>query len=165
MPSTATKPVMATLLLLATSLCAQVRVILPKRQFQPEEQIPAKIENLTPHLITVCVEFGQWSPKGGTIEATPSPFFVERNHNGKWRVLVNGPDVGSSRHPIQVDFGKSLEFPFRLIGQGTMRLRLDYWMDSRPDVKCDGLPKEQNTRAPPPSRSANWRKITLIRSG
>ena len=132
---------MVTLLLLATSLCAQVRVVIPKRQFQPEEQIPAKIENLTSRPITVCVEFGQWSPKGNTSESTPSPFFVERNDSGKWRVLLHGPDIGSSRHPVEVDSGKSLEFPFRLIDKGTMRLRLDYWMDSRPDMKCDEAAK------------------------
>ena len=57
-PSSATKPVMVALLLLATSLCAQVRVVIPKRQFQPEERIPAKLENLTSHRITVCVQFG-----------------------------------------------------------------------------------------------------------
>jgi type II secretory pathway component PulJ len=45
----------------------------------------AKLENQTSRPITVCVQFGQWSPKGDTIESTPSPFFVERNDNGKWR--------------------------------------------------------------------------------
>ena len=129
------------LLLLVTSLSAQVNVVIPKRHYQPQEQIPAKLENQMSQPITVCVEFGQWSPKGGTIESTPSPFFVERNDSGKWSVLLNGPDVGSSRHPVEVDPGKSLEFPFRLNGEGTMRLRLDYWIGSRPHVKCNGATK------------------------
>lgn len=139
--STSAKWVFA-LLLLATSLSAQVRVVIPKQHYQTQEQIPAKLENQTSQPITVCVQFGQWSPKGDTIESTPSPFFVERNDNGKWGVLLNGPDVGSNAQPVEVDSGKSMEFPFRLNGEGTMRLRLDYWIGSRPDVKCDGSGKD-----------------------
>jgi hypothetical protein len=90
----------------------------------------------------VCVQFGQWSPKGDTIETTPSPFFVERDDNGKWGVLLNGPDVGSNSQPWEVDSGKSLEFPFALNGGGTMRLRLDYWIGSRPDVRCNSPAKD-----------------------
>jgi hypothetical protein len=130
------------LVLVASSLSAQVRVFIPQRHYQPQEQIPAKLENQTSQPITVCVEFGQWSPKGDTIESTPSPFFVERNDNGKWGVLLNGPDVGSNSQPVEVDSGKSLEFPFRLNGEGTMRLRLDYWIGSRSDVKCNGPAKD-----------------------
>ena len=107
-----------------------------------EEQIRAKIENLTSRPITVCVEFGQSSPIGDTIESAPPPFFVERNDKGKWSVLLNGPDVGSNWQPVEVDSGKSMEFPFRLTGEGTMRLRLDYWIGSRPDVKCNGKNKD-----------------------
>jgi hypothetical protein len=139
--STSTKWVPA-LLLLATSLSAQVRVVIPKRHYQPQEQIPAKLENQTSRPITVCVQFGQWSPKGDTIESTPSPFFVERNDNGKWSILLIGPDVGSNSQPVEVDSGKSMEFPFRLNGEGTMRLRLDYWIGSRPDVKYNGPTKD-----------------------
>jgi len=129
---------MLVLLLFATNLSAQVRVVIPKRHYHPQEQILAKLENQTSQPITVCVEFGQSSPKGDTIESTPSPFFVERSDSGKWGVLLNGPDIGSNSQPVEVDSGKSLEFPFRLNGQGTMRLRLDYWIGSRPDVKCNG---------------------------
>lgn len=130
------------LLLLATGLSAQVRVVIPKQHYQPQEQIPAKLENQTSQPITVCVQFGQWSPKGDTIESTPSPFFVERKGNGKWGVLLNGPDVGSNSQPVEVDSDKSMEFPFRLNGEGTMRLRLDYWVGSRPEVKCNGPAKD-----------------------
>lgn len=129
------------LLLLTTNFSAQVRVVIPKQHYQLQEQIPAKIENRTSQPITVCVEFGQWSPKGDTIESTPSPFFVERNDNGKWGVLLNGPDIGSNSQPMEVDSGKSMEFPFRLNGEGTMRLRLDYWVGSKPDMKCNGPAK------------------------
>jgi len=135
--STSPKWVLA-LLFLATNLSAQVRVVIPKRQYQSQEQIPAKLENQASRPITVCVQFGQWTPKGDTIEGTPFPFFVERNDNGKWSVLLNGPDAGSNSQPVEVDPGKSMEFPFRLNGEGTMRLRLDYWIGSSPDVKCNG---------------------------
>jgi len=139
--SASTKWVIASLFL-ATSLSAQVRVVIPKLHYQSQEQIPAKLENKTSQPITVCVQFGQWSPKGDTIESTPSPFFVERNDNGKWSVLLNGPDIGSNSQPVEVDSDKSMEFPFRLNGEGTMRLRLDYWIGSRPDAKCNGPAKD-----------------------
>jgi hypothetical protein len=159
--STSTKWMVA-LLLLATSLSAQVRVVIPKRHYQSQEQIPANLENQTSQPITVCVQIGQWSPKGDTIESTPSPFFVERNDKGKWGVLLNGPDLGSNSQPVEVDSGKSLEFPFRLNGEGTMRLRLDYWIGSRPDMKCIGPPpRAQNTCVPRPSPSASWRSIAI----
>ena len=136
------------LLLLGTSLFAQVRIVIPKQRYQQQEQIPAKLENRSSKPITVCVEFGQWSPKGDTIESTPSPFFVERKDKGKWGIL-NGPDIGSNSQPVEVDSGKSMDFPFRLNGAGTMRLRLDYWIGSRPNLKCNGAAK--NTKH---SRSA-----------
>lgn len=130
------------LLLLATSLSAQVRVVIPKRHYQPQEQIPAKLENQTAQSMTVCVEFCQWSPKEDSLETTPSPFFVERNDNGKWSVLLNGPDIGNYSGPVEVESGKSLELPFRLNGEGTMKLRLDYWIGSRPGMECNRRAKD-----------------------
>jgi hypothetical protein len=118
-----------------------VRIVIPKRQYEPQEQIQATVQNQSTRPITVCVQFGQWSPKGNSIESTPSPFFVEQNRNGKWNVLLNGPDVGSNSQAVEVDSGRSLQFPFRLDNQGTMRLRLDYWIGSRPNVKCNGQVK------------------------
>ena len=135
-----------TWLFLATSLSAQVIVVMPKRHYRPQEQIPAKLENKTSRPITVCVQFGAWSPNDDVIDSTPSPFFVERSENGKWDVLTNGPDVGSSLQPAEVDSGKSLEFPIRMDGKGTMRLRLDYWIGSRPDLKCNGHAKNTKHR-------------------
>jgi hypothetical protein len=120
----------------ATGLAAQVRIVVPKRQYQPEEQIKARLENRSSRPITICVQFGQWSPKEGTIESTPSPFLVEQRGNGRWSVLLIGPDVGSNSQPVEVGSGKSLDFPFRLRDRGTMRLRLDYWIGSGPDVNC-----------------------------
>jgi len=129
------------LILVSTgTVAAQVKIAIPKRNFQPEEHIQAKVENQNSRPITVCVEFGQWSPKAGTLESTPSPFLVEVNRNGKWSVLLNGPDSGSNSQSVEVASHKSLDFSFRLNEQGTLRLRLDYWPGSR-DVKCDGQRK------------------------
>ena len=133
---------MLALLLLSASLSAQVRIVLPKRHYQSQEQIPAKLENMTSGPVTVCVGFGQWVPKGGTIESTPSPFFVEQIDDGKWSFLLNSPDFGSNSQPVKVDAGKSMQFHFRLNGAGIMRLRLDYWIGSRSDVKCNGPRKD-----------------------
>lgn len=65
---------------------------------------------------------------------------MEVNRSGRWSVLLIGPDVGSSLQTVEVDSGKSLEFPFRLIEEGTLRLRLDYWVGSS-DGKCNGVEK------------------------
>lgn len=128
------------ILLLSCDVAAQVRIGIPKRNFQPEEQIQGKLENKSPRPINVCVEFGQWSPKAGTLEITPSPFLVEVNRDGRWSVLLNGPDIGSDPQTVEVDAGKSMEFPFRLNDKGTLRLRLDYWSGSG-HVKCSGRQK------------------------
>ncbi|HEV2399010.1 MAG TPA: hypothetical protein VGS27_18840 [Candidatus Sulfotelmatobacter sp.] len=129
---------MLALLVLNASASGQVRVLVPKQHYQQQEQISAKLENQASQRITVCVQVGQWSPKGNAIESTPSPFLVEQKDNGKWVVLLNGPDVGNNSQPVELDSGKSLDFPLRLNGEGTMRLRLDYWIGSRPGAKCSG---------------------------
>ena len=134
---TSTKGILG-LLLLSTSLSAQVKVVVPRREYPSEYKIPARLENLTSAPITVCVQLGLWSPNGtDTIEYTPSPFLVEQNDHDKWSVLLKGPDVGSNSQPVEVDTGQSMKFPFRLRVAGTMRLRLDYWIGSRPDMKCN----------------------------
>jgi len=130
------------LLVSVSAVAAQVRIALPKRHYKSEEQIVGKLENKGPRSATICVQFGQWSPKGTDIESTPSPFFAEKNRDGKWEILLNGPDIGSNRQPVELEVGKSLEFPFRLNDHGTMRLRLDYWVGSRPKLDCSFPPKD-----------------------
>jgi hypothetical protein len=56
------------------------------------------------------------------IEATPTPFWVERNPGGKWGILFVGSDIGSNQHAEVLEAGKSTKFPFRLSDTGTMRL-------------------------------------------
>lgn len=101
--------------LLVGSVCvAQVKLSVPKNRFSVEEQIEATVTNASPTPVSYCVEYGQTSPHAGTQEPTPMPFFVERRQHGSWHVLLNGPDVGSSRHAEILDSGASLAFPFRL---------------------------------------------------
>jgi len=126
----------------ALAASAQVRVTVSAQQYTAQEQIQAKIENSSARPITICIEIGQSSPTGAGTEPTPSPFSVEQMDEGKWHTLLLGPDVGSLRHAEDLGAGKSLVFPFRLGARGKMRLRLDYWLGSRPDLNCTVPPQD-----------------------
>ena len=89
-------------------------ILVPKRHYQQREQISAKLENQTSQPITVCVQIGQWSPKGGTIESTPSPFLVEQKDNDKWGVLLNGPDLGNNSQPVETGFTQVAGISFQV---------------------------------------------------
>jgi len=131
------RPVFASIVLALSSLTAtaQVRIHIPQQHHKKYEMIHASVENAGSKPITFCIEVGQTSPKrGGEIEATPSPFWVQQNNNGKWSTLLIGPDVGSYQYPEVLDSGKSVEFPFRLSASGQMRLRLNYWNGSLPNL-------------------------------
>jgi hypothetical protein len=133
-----------TSLFLSAAALAQVEVGVPASRFRPEERIEAKVVNNSASPVSYCVEVGQWSPHAGTIEATPIPFHVEEQHGGKWSVLMIGPDIGSSRHPVTLDPGSSCTFAFRLLGTGRRRLVLYYWLGERDDV-CDESAKGRKT--------------------
>jgi hypothetical protein len=120
---------------------ARVKIVVPAQHYKVHEKIPAKVENINQHSVTLCVEFGQTSSNAGEIESTPSPFRVQRNIDGKWGTLIIGPDVGSLRAAVVLNAGESYEFPFRLIDSGTMRLQLNYWRGSTPDLDCHAPPK------------------------
>jgi hypothetical protein len=79
--------------------------------------------------------------KGADVESTPSPFWVQRNSNGKWGTLMIGPDVGSARASVALEAGESKEFAFRLNDSGRMRLRLNYWRGSISKLNCHTTPK------------------------
>jgi hypothetical protein len=121
-------------LLLIRAAAAQVELTVPAGPFKSEDRIESRVTNKSRLRISYCVEFGQWSPLAGNLESTPVPFHVERNKSDKWHVLINGPDLGSSRHPITQEAGSSNEFPFRLNDTGQMRLVLYYWPGDRSDV-------------------------------
>ena len=64
--------------------------------------------------VTYCVEYGQTSMNDGEVEATPSPFLVQRKDGSRWNTPLIGPDIGSiRRHAVVLDAGESHEFPFR----------------------------------------------------
>jgi hypothetical protein len=129
------------LLTLPAVAFAQVTITVPAQQYKAEEKIPASVENNENSAVTFCVEVGQTSPKEGGIESTPSPFWVQRNSNGKWGTLMIGPDVGSLKAATVLAARESKEFPFRLNGSGRMRLRLNYWRGSIPNLDCNAPPK------------------------
>jgi len=121
-----TRPFLASLVVTLFSLpaAAQVKIHIPTQHQKKYETIHASVENAGSKPVTFCIEFGQTSPKGsGEIETTPSPFWVQKDGNGKWSTLIIGPDVGSTRGPEVLASGNSLEFPFRLGDSGQMRLQ------------------------------------------
>jgi len=134
-----THPFLASLVVTLFSLPAatQVKIHIPTQHQKKYETIHASVENAGSKPVTFCIEFGQTSPKGnGEIETTPSPFWVQKDGNGKWSTLIIGPDVGSSRGPEVLEPGTSLEFSFRLGDSGQMRLRLNYWDGSLASLDC-----------------------------
>jgi hypothetical protein len=131
-------------LLLVGAAAAQIEVRVPASSFKQEGRIEARVSNKGALPVSYCVEFGQWSPHAGTIEGTPIPFLVERQSGESWKVLVIGPDIGSSRHSVTLDSGASSEFPFRLNNTGRLRLVLYYWAGERNDV-CDESAKGRKT--------------------
>jgi hypothetical protein len=120
---------------------AQVRMTLPARSFAVQDQIRAKVINEGTHTITICVEFGQSSPKKGGLESTPSPFVMQQHSEGRWSTLLIGSDVGSVRRSVELDAGNSQEFLFRWNAVGKIRLLLYYWRDSRDGSSCTALEK------------------------
>jgi hypothetical protein len=126
----------------------KVRLTIPARKDRIEEQILAKVENIDTEPITICVETGQTSANKGEMEATPSPFWVEQNTGGRWGALLLGTDIGSFAKAEVVEAGKSMKFPFRLSDRGRMRLRLNYWPGSMPNLNCTSKPKDANQLAP-----------------
>jgi len=43
--------------------------------------------------VTYCVEYGQTSMNDGEVEATPSPFLVQRKDGSRWNTLLIGSDI------------------------------------------------------------------------
>ena len=137
------------LLPLAGSAPAQVQVVLSAKSFKVRETIRAKVMNDGKVPVTYCVEFGQHSPKGDTIESTPIPFYVQRRQDGKWSTLLIGPDIGSMQSPVVLEPGKSQEFPFRLTDAGEMRLVLRYWVGALEKLDCPNPQRQAKTRKSP----------------
>jgi hypothetical protein len=131
-------------LLLATNtaVMAQVKISISPEHYKKYGEIHANVENSGNGPITLCVEVGQTSPTvEGGIESTPSPFWVQQNTDGEWNTLMIGPDVGSHKAAAVLEPSKSMKFPFRLNASGRMRLRLNYWRGSMPNLDCHAPPK------------------------
>ena len=124
------------------SAIAQVQIDVAARSFKSEDVIHAKVSNKGALPVSYCVEFGQTSPGAGTLESTPTPFNVEKLNGEKWGALMIGPDVGSSRHAVELVPGSSQDFPFRLRDPGIVRLVLHYWIGKHEDV-CSGMVKRR----------------------
>jgi hypothetical protein len=143
--STMTRLILAFLvlfLILPAVAVAQVTITVPAQQYKAQEKIPAKVENNGNGAVTFCAEVGQTSSKKeGGIESTPLPFWVQQNSSGKWGTLMIGPDLGSLRIAVVLEARETKEFPFRLNGTGRMRLRLNYWRGSIPNLDCNARPK------------------------
>jgi hypothetical protein len=61
------------LISISSPAVAQVQVTLSSKHFGVEDEVHANVVNAGRNQITFCVEFGQWSPKNGELESTPSP--------------------------------------------------------------------------------------------
>jgi hypothetical protein len=123
---------------------AQLEINVSGSAFKAEDSIAAKVTNKSGLPVSYCVEVGQWSAHDGTIESTPIPFHVEVKNGDTWKVLMIGPDIGSSRHPVTLETGALNKFPFRLNDVGQMRLVLHYLIGKRNDV-CDDSTKGRKT--------------------
>lgn len=134
--------VLALALVVCSSALAAKRVVV-KVAVTPKDgtnSIIARVENQTAQPVTFCVEFGQRSVNGNIVEHTPIPFEVQAQSNDRWSILSIGSDVGSDRHPVVLEAGKSADFPFRLRHSGQFRLLLRYWNGAAPDLNCKQPP-------------------------
>jgi hypothetical protein len=123
-------PLGLSLILTATG-AAQVKINIPDQHYERQERIHATVQNASSRPITVCVGFL------GSLESTPSPFWVERYSDGKWHALIMGPDIGHEKGAWVLEAGESREFFVRLSDSGKLRLKLDYWRGSIPNLDCD----------------------------
>jgi hypothetical protein len=121
---------------------AQVRIAASAKPYGLQQEIHARVKNVGKRAVTFCVEFGQTSLRGDEIESTPSPFWIQSKQNDKWSTLTTGPDVGSKRTAVVLEAGESRDFPFRINDGGMLRLRLNYWHGSIPNMDCHAPPKE-----------------------
>jgi hypothetical protein len=128
-------------LLLPAAAIAQVKISVPAQHYRTQDEIHAKVENIGSRPATYCIEVGQTSPKANGTEGTPSPFWIEQYSRDKWTTLMIGPDVGGFRVVQVLEPGKSSEFPFHLNAHGKMRLRLNFWRGSIPNLDCNAPPK------------------------
>ena len=123
-------------LVLAITANAQVKISVSGLRHRRQEEIHATVQNTSRRPITLCVGFA------GISGSTPSPFWLQRNSDGKWSTLLMGSDIGPAfGAPTVLEAGKSEEFLLRLNASGKMRLSLDYWLGAAPNLDCTAQPK------------------------
>jgi len=118
--------------ILPSATIAQVKIQIPTQHLKAQQGIQAKVLNMDSYPVTVCLML--------LSESTLSPFEIQKYGNGKWGTLLLATDIAGSVATV-LEAGQSYEFPFRLDGPGTMRLRLAYWRGSITDMHCNALPK------------------------
>jgi hypothetical protein len=132
------RPILASLglsLILSNNAIAQVKINVPDQHYKRQERIHATVQNHGSQAVTLCVGFL------GLLEETPSPFWVQGDSDGKWHALILGPDSGNLRAAWVLEAGESREFFVRLSLSGRMRLKLNYWRGSIPNLDCSATPK------------------------
>ena len=115
---------------------AQAKISVPEASYRSHDKIDVEILNTGSGDVTFCVEYGYISfIDYNSTETTPTPVYVQQKGARGWNTLLTGPDIGSAVHPITLGRGESKQYPFRVNAHGTVRLVLDYWVDSS-DYEC-----------------------------
>jgi hypothetical protein len=112
-------------------VCAQVKIMVPERQYKSRDKINVAIINTGTSEITYCLEAGYISyidPDHS--EPSPTPVYVQQKTSRGWGTLMSGPDIGSSVHPEILGPGETQHFPFRVNAHGTVRVVLVYKLGS-----------------------------------
>lgn len=120
-------------LMLPSATVAQVRIQIPQQHYKIREEIRTKVSNTANYPVTVCLGF--------LPDSIVSPFEIQQYGNGKWGILLLGIDIGGGSVRTVLKPGQSYDFPFHLNDPGRMRLRLEYWRGSLPNLNCNDLPK------------------------
>lgn len=134
--------------LFSVQIFAQVKIALPRHQFNRHEQIDVVLTNTGQQPVSFCVQFGQWSYKSEAepLATTPTPVYVQQHTDKGWSVLLTGPDIGNSPHAVILSVGETQQYPFRLSDTGRMRIVLNYWTGESDGV-CANPPHRKTIRS------------------
>jgi hypothetical protein len=111
---------------------SQVRIELPARQARTREELHATVNNPGRTPVTICLSLAVVGAK-----SSPSPFWLQVNQSSKWITQRTAPDIGPIfGAPFVLEAGKSQEFPVHVNLAGTLRLQLEYWRGSLPNLDC-----------------------------
>ena len=118
-------------ILTATGI-SQVRINLPEQRARTREELHVVVNNTERTPVSMCLSYAVVGAK-----SSPSPFWLQKNQSDKWATQLTAPDLGPIFGvPFILGSGKSQEFPVELNLTGTMRLQLEYWRGSIPNLDC-----------------------------